>query len=159
MNLQPPLKDRLIIAVGYALPIFLSGPLLSIKALLTMGAVLAYYFILRTQSRFVFHHLRQNVNFVLSYYLFLGIINLFLFLLERALVLGGEGIQDWISENVLLQPFLFLVGVLFPIFSILFLRTVFHIVLVVLIILVLMGKWTRIPLVIRFVKKEMHELD
>ncbi|WP_138417170.1 hypothetical protein [Aquibacillus sediminis] len=158
MDLQPPLKDRVITSIGYALPIFLSGPLLSIDAVLTVGAVLVYYFILRKQSRFFFHHVRQNVNVVLSYYLYRGIINLFIFLVERVLSMGGEGLQEWIAEQVFLQPLFFFLGVLSPIFFTLLLQSVFHIALGLLIIFVLMGKWTRIPLVIRFIKTEMHEL-
>ncbi|MFZ4453876.1 hypothetical protein [Salibacterium aidingense] len=158
MHFQPPLKERIIAGAGYALPLFLAGPLLSIDAVLTIGAVLVYYFIFRTTSRYVFHHVRQNVNLVFSYYIYRGAVNFFVFILERGLRLGGAGLQDWLSEQMFLQPLLFLGGILSPIFFLLLLQTVFYITLVVLLLLVFFGKWTRIPLLVRFIKNEMHEL-
>lgn len=158
MNLQPPLKDRLITAVAYLFPVFLSGPLLSIDAALTVGVVLFFYFLMRKQSRFVFHHVRQNVNLILSYYVYSGIITLFVFLFERSLTLGGGGIQAWISEQVMLQPFILFAGILSPIFFMLLLQLLLYIALFVLILQVLLGKWTRVPLIIPVFKKDMDDL-
>ncbi|MGY4691681.1 hypothetical protein [Salibacterium sp. K-3] len=157
MNLQPPLTERGIAAAGYGIPLIAgANSLFSVKGFIALSIILGLYFFFRTRSRYAFHHLRQSANVLLSYYLIMGLMRLVLFLMNRTL--SPESVQQWLSEQPIMQFLLFLGGGMSSLFFLLLVQTVFYVTLVLLVLFVLFGKWTRVPFAIRFLRKDMHEL-
>ncbi|MBB5172487.1 DUF4870 domain-containing protein [Texcoconibacillus texcoconensis] len=141
MSSPIPVKDKLIVAIGYALPIVFPIPLFTILF------VFIYYYFLGDESRFVHHHLKQNFNVVLSYHLYMVVLLLVIFLFSIF-----ENVTAIIMAYIPFLGLLVAMGGFFSFFILILSSFILIGVLIVLIILAACGKWTRVPLIIRCIK-------
>ncbi|MCC5909724.1 MAG: DUF4870 domain-containing protein [Clostridiaceae bacterium] len=128
------LKEKIISIGGYLLALFFPIPLLNIIA------VQVYWMNFRAKSKFVDHHLKQNINFLITYQIYMLSIFTFLFLLDKmpiSIVPGIVSIASVLLGFGSLGVLLLLFLLIYPIY-------------IVAIIATLAGKYFKFPLTIKF---------
>ncbi|WP_138417168.1 DUF4870 domain-containing protein [Aquibacillus sediminis] len=141
MASQTSMNERLIAAAAYGLTMLVAVPLLSV------AIAWLFYYLLRGHSVFVQNHLKQNVNLITSYHVYV-----FVFLLLFLIVPNMGGVLEWLTEKVPLIGITLTLGGISSIFFIIIATLLIMAVLMVLIIFTLFGQWIRVPLIIKFVK-------
>ena len=127
-------REKLIPVGGYLLALFFPIPLLNIIA------VRVYWFLFQGESEFVDHHLRENINFLISYQIYIASIFFIFFLLDSLPMSIMPGIVNVTSVLLLFGFF----GVLLLLFLLI------YPIYIIAIIAVLIGKHFRFPLTIKF---------
>ncbi|MBM7571098.1 DUF4870 domain-containing protein [Aquibacillus albus] len=128
-------KEKLMAVFGYLIPIFFPIPLLSIVA------IQVYYLLFRGESIFFDEHARENVNFQISYQIYLfSLFGIGYIFSKLAPILPEASIP-------------FNVIVLFGAFGLIIFAGLFwFITMIIAIIRAVLGKRFRFPLTIRFIK-------
>ncbi|MBB5172528.1 hypothetical protein [Texcoconibacillus texcoconensis] len=139
-----PMKHRLIIAIGYAIPMIVSVTYLPIII------VFIYYYFLGSMSRFVNHHLKQCFNVIVNYYIYWTAFTSVIYLIGTYADTFEQS-EPLIESNPVLGAFLFLF-LMSDLFLLIFLNFLLHVTLIITIVLAFLGRWARIPLIIRFIK-------
>lgn len=134
-------NDRLITAAAYGLTMLVPVPLLSV------AVAWLFFHLLRGHSLFVEHHLKQNVNLIISLHVYIVVLSLFVFILPN---MGG--VVEWLGEKVPLLAITLTLGGISSFFLIIIVLLLITAVYIVLVIFCLFGQWVRVPLIIRFVK-------
>ncbi|MET3683575.1 putative Tic20 family protein [Alkalibacillus flavidus] len=132
-------KDRLMVTIGYLLPLVL--PLTFLNIWLTV----LYWYVAPYQSPFFDHHMRENINAQISYQLYIVIGFILFFLLGSVASVG----IDWLPDLAKLSIPLFAMGLMGIIFIIII---SWWFVYLIAIIAALAKKYFRFPLIIRFIK-------
>ncbi|WP_188207001.1 DUF4870 domain-containing protein [Alkalibacillus aidingensis] len=123
--------------IGYAIPLFLPMPLFNIVI------TYIYWRVLPSESDFTDHHLKENINYQISIQLYMLSFFVLVFIVQ---IIGQVGfIPDIASMIGILLSFGVLGLMILAAFT-------WVILLAVAVIAVLMGKYFRFPLIIRFVK-------
>ncbi|WP_018922904.1 DUF4870 domain-containing protein [Salsuginibacillus kocurii] len=132
--------DKLIAVLSYILAMFFPVPILSIVA------VFLFWLVFRDQSRFIDHHLKENINFQISFQLYTLAAFILVFIFTNVLNMLP---QEMLPDLLAVSGFLMSVG-LFGL--LIFAGFAWYALLAAASIGALLGKFFKFPLIIRFVK-------